>query len=160
MLFTPTAGIPTYSQFRLALSRRPAIIASIRDAGAYMTPMKIRALKFTCRLADCVLANSAAGRTWLIEQGVSEKKIDVIRNGIHVPAQAGRGRDAGAFRKGLGIPAGTAVCAYVGRVVSRKGIDDYLRAARILTDPRTRCSLPDDWRVVRRNKITRLKWNC
>src|SRR5262249_10967140 len=53
---------------RLAL--RATIIASIRDAGAYMTKTKIRALKFVCSLADCVLANSSAGRNWLIEQGV------------------------------------------------------------------------------------------
>src|SRR5262249_17719701 len=60
---------------RLAL--RPSIIASIRDAGAYMTPAKIHALKFVCRLADRVLANSYAGRDWLMAQGVNERKIQV-----------------------------------------------------------------------------------
>src|SRR6185436_18836764 len=74
---------------RLAL--RPAIIASIRDAGAYMTPAKIQALKFVCGLADCVMANSNAGRDWLVEQGVNERKIEVIRNGIVVPARAEQG---------------------------------------------------------------------
>lgn len=67
------------------LAFRPAIIASVRDVGAYMTPVKIHALKFVCSLADCVLANSTAGRDWLVEQGVRARKIEVIHNGLVVP---------------------------------------------------------------------------
>lgn len=115
------------------MAHRPAIIASIRDAGAYTTPAKIKALKFTCVLADCVLANSMAGRTWLLEQGVNESKIEVIRNGIALPAQFQRVHE-GPFRKEFGIPGNAAICACVGRVVSGKGIDDYLRAAHILSE--------------------------
>src|SRR6185503_482256 len=72
------------------LARRRAIIASVRDAGAYMTPAKVQALKFVCRLAHLVLANSTAGRDWLVEQGVNEQKIEIIRNGIVVPIRAER----------------------------------------------------------------------
>jgi glycosyltransferase involved in cell wall biosynthesis len=114
----------------------PAIIASIRDTGAYMTPAKIQALKFACSLADCVLANSSAGRNWLIEQGVKERKIEIIRNGIVVPPRVGeRPQPVGVHRE-FGIPMGTPVCACIGRVVSGKGIDCYLRAARIVADRR------------------------
>ena len=115
------------------LAMRPILIASMRDAGAYMTPSKIRALKFTCALADCVLSNSAAGKDWLVTQGVPEKKVEIIRNGVVVPTLRG-GPDRGRIRQGFGIPADTSLCAYVGRVVSGKGIDFYLRAARILAD--------------------------
>jgi glycosyltransferase involved in cell wall biosynthesis len=55
----------------------------------------------------------------------------VIRNGITVPAQAAPRREGG-IRKEFGIPAGVPLCACIGRVVSGKGIDSYLRAARIL----------------------------
>jgi glycosyltransferase involved in cell wall biosynthesis len=116
----------------LRLAFRAATIASVRDAGAYMTPAKIRALKFACRLADCVLANSNAGRSWLIEQGVEEYKIEVIPNGIIVPPAAVKG--PGPVRKEFGIPLGTRVCACIGRAVEGKGIDFYLRAARMLAD--------------------------
>src|SRR5262249_10776044 len=102
---------------RLAL--RPAIIASVRDVGAYMTSRKIQALKFVCRLADCVVANSAAGRSWLASQGVSENKIEVIRNGI-VVAPALERRSRGLVRTEFGIADGTPVCACIGRVVSGK----------------------------------------
>jgi L-malate glycosyltransferase len=118
------------------LSFHPVIIASIRDAGAYMTPAKIQALKIVCAISDCVLANSEAGRAWLIEQGVRERKIEVIRNGIVVPRRAERPDGIGPVRKEFGIPAGTPICACIGRVVSGKGIEFYLQAARILADQR------------------------
>lgn len=116
------------------LAFRPVTIASIRDSGAYMTPSKIRAFKIACSLADCVLANSIAGRTWLVEHGVNERKIEVIPNGIVVPPQEGRRTDGEGIRREFGIPPGTPVCACIGRVVSGKGIDFYLRAARVLAD--------------------------
>src|SRR5262249_23086636 len=56
------------------LAWRPKVIASIRDTGAYMTGSKIRALKLACALADSVIANSGAGREWLVAQGVKPEK--------------------------------------------------------------------------------------
>jgi glycosyltransferase involved in cell wall biosynthesis len=115
------------------LAARPLRIASIRDAGAYMTPAKILALKIACGLADCVLANSAAGRDWLVAQGVKAQKVEVIRNGIIIPEPAAK-REESPIRSEFGIPPGAPLCACIGRVVSGKGIDFYLRAARILAD--------------------------
>jgi glycosyltransferase involved in cell wall biosynthesis len=115
------------------LAFRPITIASIRDTGVYLTPSKVRALKLACALADCVLANSSAGRDWLLEQKVKEEKIEVIRNGIIVPRLIGRS-DGGGIRKEYGIPAETKLCACIGRAISGKGMDFYLRAARILLD--------------------------
>src|SRR5262245_55218646 len=112
----------------------PATIASVRDIGAYLTPAKIKALKIVCGLADCVLANSNAGRDWLVAQGVKKQKIEVIPNGIIVPLRAERMIQGGPLRQEFGIPSGTPVCACVGRVVKGKGIDDFLRAARILEE--------------------------
>ena len=116
------------------IARRPAVIASVRDAGAYMTPAKIRALRFVCRAADVVLSNSAAGQRWLIEQGVSERKIEVICNGIQVPDRHERTSAPSRIRQEFGISAGAPVCACIGRAISGKGIDYYLQAARILAD--------------------------
>jgi glycosyltransferase involved in cell wall biosynthesis len=117
---------------RLAL--RPAVICSIRDVGAYLTPAKLRALTWMCRLSDGVIANSYAGRNWLLEQGVTADKIEVILNGIAIPASPERIREVGPVRKEFGIPAGIPICACIGRVVSGKGIEVYLNAARILQD--------------------------
>jgi len=87
-----------------------------------------------CRLADCVLVNSSAGRSWLAGQGVPERKIEVIHNGIEVPPSRAGSAHSGALRKEFGIPEGTPVCACIGRLVSGKGIEFYLQAARILAD--------------------------
>lgn len=119
-----------------SLAIRPAIVASIRDVGAYMTAGKIQALKFVCILADCILANSNAGRKWLIQQGVKEEKIEVIHNGIVVQPRPDLQPIRRSVRKEFGIPAGTPVCACVGRVVSGKGMDFYLRAAHIVLERR------------------------
>jgi glycosyltransferase involved in cell wall biosynthesis len=116
------------------LAFRPITIASIRDTGVYLTRSKIRALKLACALADCVLANSSAGRDWLLEQSVRKDKIEVIRNGIAVPAQVGRKGDGNGIRKEFGIPAETKLCACIGRAISGKGMDFYLQAARALCD--------------------------
>jgi L-malate glycosyltransferase len=116
------------------LVSRPITIASIRDTGVYLTPSKIRALKLACALADCVLANSEAGRDWLLEQRVREDKIEVIRNGIAVPRQVGRRENGSGIRKEFGISAETKLCACIGRAISGKGMDFYLKAARILQD--------------------------
>jgi glycosyltransferase involved in cell wall biosynthesis len=114
------------------LAWRPKIIASIRDAGAYLTRSKIRALKVACSLADAVIANSVAGRDWLLAQGMKEDKVEVIRNGVAVPRQPSAKR--AGVRREFGIPDDVPLCACIGRVVSGKGIDFYLHAARILAD--------------------------
>src|SRR5262249_21672914 len=88
---------------RLAL--RPRTIASIRDAGAYLTPSKIRALKVVCSLADAVLANSVAGRDWLVAQGVKPEKVEVIRNGVAVPPRVANQEAGKSVRTEFGIPA-------------------------------------------------------
>jgi L-malate glycosyltransferase len=116
------------------LACRPITIASLRDAGAYMTPAKTRALKFACALADSIVANSNAGRNWLIQHGVSDAKIEVIRNGIVVPPPRVRTEAPSRMREEFGIPPGVPVCACIGRLVSGKGIEYYLRAARIVSD--------------------------
>jgi glycosyltransferase involved in cell wall biosynthesis len=77
--------------------------------------------------------NSVAGKNWLLAQGVKQQKIEVIRNGVQLPAHTGR-RETGGIRQEFGIPDNVPVCACIGRVVSGKGIDVYLRAARLLTD--------------------------
>jgi glycosyltransferase involved in cell wall biosynthesis len=65
-------------------------------------------------------------------QGVKQQKIEVIRNGVKLPARRAGKRGAGGIRQEFGIPAEAPVCACIGRVVSGKGIDVYLRAARVL----------------------------
>jgi glycosyltransferase involved in cell wall biosynthesis len=72
-----------------------------------------------------------AGKDWLLAKGIKPQKIEVIRNGVQLPAPA-RKRGTAGIRQEFGIPDQAPVCACIGRVVSGKGIDVYLRAARAL----------------------------
>ena len=51
---------------------------SIRDTGAYLTPLKQRVNKMICGLADCVVANADAVRRWLIGQGYTSLARDYL----------------------------------------------------------------------------------
>ena len=66
------------------LAATPVVIASIRDRGAYLTPMQKRVQRFVCRFADCVLVNADAVKDWLTSEGYNPAKIVVIPNGVEL----------------------------------------------------------------------------
>ena len=117
----------------------PGIVASIRDMGVYLSPMKLRAQKLICRLADRVVVNAGAIRDWLIEQGYDPRKIVVIRNGVDTSRFIDRG-DGAALRRELGLPAGVPLVVLLARLNPTKGIEDFLQAA-----VKVRERHPDAW---------------
>jgi glycosyltransferase involved in cell wall biosynthesis len=109
-------------------ARVPCVIASVRDLGVYMTPAQCRVQKWACGMADIVLVNAAAIRDWLVQQGLAERKIRVVYNGVDVETfqAAGTGK---AFRLELGIPLQTPIVTMLARLDPNKGLDYFLRAA-------------------------------
>jgi L-malate glycosyltransferase len=110
------------------LAGTPVVIASIRDTGAYLTPMKQRVQKLACRFADCVVANAEAVRQWLIDQGYDEGRITVIRNGVDMKRFAVRA-DGPRIRAELGVAPRAPLVAVVSRLSRTKGLEDFLDAA-------------------------------
>jgi glycosyltransferase involved in cell wall biosynthesis len=106
----------------------PCIVASIRDMGIYLSPMKLRAQKLVCRLADRVVVNAGAIRDWLIEQGYAPDKIVVIRNGVDTSRFIDR-NDGAALRRELDIPAGAPLVVLLARLSPTKGIECFFEAA-------------------------------
>ena len=106
-------------------------IASIRDRGAYLTPMQKRVQRYICRFADCVLVNAEAVKNWLISQGYSSEKIVVIPNGVDLSRFAER-PDPDRLRAELGLPAATPLVGSVGRISKVKGLEHFLEAAAML----------------------------
>ena len=96
-------------------------IASVRDTGAFSSQVKLKTLsqKAACLLADRVIANSSAVRSWLVNLGVNENHINVIPNGI---ALDGRHERRLGFQK-------APVVTVVSRLNPRKGIEYFLEAA-------------------------------
>jgi glycosyltransferase involved in cell wall biosynthesis len=60
----------------------PVVIASQRQLGDLLTPMKRRIQNLVFRLADCVVCNSSAAADQLARDGVSNTKLAVISNGL------------------------------------------------------------------------------
>lgn len=113
------------------LAATPVVIASIRDRGAYLTPMQKRVQRFVCRFADCVLVNAEAVKDWLTSEGYNPAKIVVIPNGVELDrfnAPAGAQR----VRHEIGAPSGAPLVMLVSRLTRQKGLEQFLEAAAML----------------------------
>ena len=109
----------------------PVVIASIRDCAPYLTPMQKRVQRYACQLADCVLVNAEAVRTWLVNEGYDAAKIVVIPNGVDLMRFADR-PDAGRIRRDIGLPAGAPLVVIVSRLTRLKGLEQLIEAAALL----------------------------
>lgn len=111
----------------------PVVIASIRDRGVYLTPMQKKVQKWVCNLADRILVNADSIRLWLIDQGVPEGKITLVKNGIDLSLY----ENSSGFtdiRLELGIPPDSRLVIMLARLDPQKGVDDFLKAARIIRE--------------------------
>jgi len=113
------------------LARVPVTVASIRDTGAYLTPMKRRVQRVICRLADCIVANADAVKRWLVDEGYDERRITVIRNGIDA-APYGKKATDGKLHQELGLSPGAPLIAVLCRLSPIKGLEYFLEAATTL----------------------------
>ena len=109
----------------------PVVVASIRDRGLYLTPMQKRVQRYVCRLADCVLVNAEAVKSWLVNDGFSPSRITVIPNGVDMSRFISR-TDPAALRRSLGIAGDARLVVVVSRLHRLKGIEDFLEAAAVV----------------------------
>jgi glycosyltransferase involved in cell wall biosynthesis len=108
----------------------PVTIASVRDMGAHAGEIHRKAQRIVCKMATSVLTNAEAVRGWLVAQGISERKIRVIHNGI-VPADAPLFSDP-SVREEFGIPADAPLIGAVCRLNPVKGVDYLIEAAALI----------------------------
>lgn len=106
----------------------PVVLASVRDRGVYLTPAQKRLQRFVLGLADQVLANADSIRDWLLEQGLREDRISVIKNGIDLTRYPEH-RASQGVRQALGIPASAPIVLLMARLNPQKGIEEFIRAA-------------------------------
>ena len=92
-------------------------------------------VRITARFVDMIVAVSEDIRGRIIGQGVDEKKVMVIENGIDVAAFAyAPGTDIRELRQSLGIPDGAFVVGSLARLTPQKGQRYLLEAAaRVLS---------------------------
>ncbi len=90
------------------------------------------------RVPARIITNSqAVARTWW-ERGVSPSRVVAVHNGVDVERYLGR--DGGAFRGSLGIPAGVPLVGLIGMLAPWKGQMEFVEAARLVfrSAPQTR----------------------
>jgi phosphatidylinositol alpha-1,6-mannosyltransferase len=114
------------------LLRVPLVIyAHGEEITTWRTPSKLRAMTFTYRHADCVIANSDFTRQELLKLGVHSEYIVRISPGV----------DINRFRPGLpvadlharvGKGPGKKLILSVGRLSRRKGFDQVVRVLPVL----------------------------
>jgi glycosyltransferase involved in cell wall biosynthesis len=87
------------------LARVPVVIASQRQLGDLLTPVKRSVQNIAFRWADCVVCNSAAARDQLVSQGFPAAKLTVIHNGLppaaFAPAAPALPPQPGVMRVGI-----------------------------------------------------------
>ena len=118
------------------LARTPVVVASIRDMGVYCTPLQLRAQRAVCRLAHRVVVNAEAVKRWLVADGYAEDKVTVIPNGVELSRFAVPAGEGPRLRHELGLPAGAPLVAVVSRLSPSKGLEDFLRAAAVVSAAR------------------------
>ena len=109
----------------------PVVVASVRDRGLYLTPMQTRVQRHVCRLADRVLVNAEAVKSWLAEQGFPAARITVIPNGVDL-SRFNTPANPRAVRRSLGVSEDARLVAVVSRLHRLKGIEDFLEAAAVI----------------------------
>jgi glycosyltransferase involved in cell wall biosynthesis len=116
----------------------PVRIASRRETTGTRTPMQKRIERSSYRLAHAILANAGAVRRQLIDEGVSDRKIEVVYNGVDWARVSPRadvkfGTDREPVPKELGLPikTGQPVVTIVANFrLDVKDHPTFLRAAR------------------------------
>ncbi len=113
------------------LARTPVVIASVRDRGAYLTPLQRRVQRYVCRLADCVLANAESVKDWLVSDGYDPAHIRVIHNGVDT-RRFDVAVDPRRVPAEFGLPAGTPLVVVVSRLNRMKGLEQFIEAASLV----------------------------
>lgn len=112
--------------------RRPIIIyAHGEEITTWRTPGKRRAMRFTFKHADRVIASSDFTREQLLRLGVSPASITMIHPGVDIE-HFRPGLETGDLRPSIGLQPAQHLILSVGRLSRRKGFDQVIRSLPIL----------------------------
>jgi len=113
-------------------SRARAVVTSRRSLGYWYTPNLLRLFRYLNRHTTRVLANSERVKQVTVEaERLSPGKVDVLYNGVDLDRYAA-GRGDPALAASIGVPAQASVVGMVANYRSVKGLDLFLRAARLV----------------------------
>jgi glycosyltransferase involved in cell wall biosynthesis len=144
-----------YGLIPALLSHTPVKIVTERSGiGLRNAPLGyrlyLRAEDFLTRYADIVVANSEAGREYLIKRGIAPERVKVIYNGLNLTRLNSNRKDVERIRQALGLLTGGQVVGIMARLFPVKRHDIFLQAAALVNQaiPETRFAIVGDgpWR--------------
>ena len=114
------------------LTGRPLVIYSHgEELTTWRQATKMRAMVWTYRHADLVIANSEFTRDELVKIGVAPAKISLLYPGVDVE-RFRPGLPCNDLKAGIGLVAGEKLIVSVGRLSRRKGFDQIIRSLPLL----------------------------
>lgn len=117
----------------LPRATRPVLLSSVRGTYEWYSPLQWRVKRWVSGQSAAVIANSAAGAVYAQQKmGLAEQAIDVIYNGVEMPAAASGTVDE--LRRALSPHAQAALGVFVGRLIVHKNLPTLLRACRLLRE--------------------------
>jgi phosphatidylinositol alpha-1,6-mannosyltransferase len=109
------------------------VYAHGEEITAWRQPGKLRAMTYTYRHADRVIANSEFTRKELLNLGVLPERISLVYPGVDIE-RFRPGLPHADLRASLGLPKARKLILSVGRLSRRKGFDNTIRALARLRD--------------------------
>jgi glycosyltransferase involved in cell wall biosynthesis len=117
-----------------------------KDYGGLGYRLYLRVEDFLTRFVDWAVANSQAGKEYLIERGIKPSRTRVIYNGIDTGQFICDNEAAAKLRRKLDLGSDSKVVGMVARMFPAKRHDNFLRAAAIINRaiPETKFALLGD----------------
>ena len=109
------------------ISRPLLIYAHGEEVTTWRQAFKLRAMTWTYRHADLVIANSDFTRDELLKIGVDSERIAVLNPGVDL-ARFRPGLPSADLKASIGLGTGEKLVLSVGRLTRRKGFDQVIRA--------------------------------
>jgi phosphatidyl-myo-inositol dimannoside synthase len=125
-------GLVAWVVARMAF-RPVAVYAHGEELTTWGRGGKYKAMRFTLRHADQVVANSEHTRDTLLEMGIDPARITIIYPGVDVSVFRPN-LDITGLRESLGVRPEEKLVFSVGRLSRRKGFDQMIRAVARLRD--------------------------
>jgi phosphatidyl-myo-inositol dimannoside synthase len=114
--------------------RKPLVIYSHgEELTTWRQAAKMRAMAWTYRHADVVIANSEFTRDELVKLGVQAGKISLVYPGVDL-SRFRPGLPHDDLRASIGLAAGQKLIVTVGRLSRRKGFDQVIRSLPLLLE--------------------------